>query len=76
MAQTCTLRKCSLCGDRFQPRDEECCGRCQRVVCRACSRLRGMHHVSAVCRECDGKAPPVGVQSTYAFRAWRRIVSG
>ena len=67
---------CQMCGDRFQVRAGDCCGRCNRIVCRACSRARGRSHESVLCAKCDGVPPASGFRATPAYRAWRRLVLG
>jgi len=66
---------CPLCGDRLPPRSGEPCGRCQRIVCGACSRRRGRSHESVLCAECAGLPRPTGFRRTAFYRAWRRLAA-
>ena len=67
---------CGVCGDRFQAHVGDCCGRCQQMVCRACSRKRGRWHESVLCVSCYGAPKPAGFRATFFFRAWRRMLAG
>lgn len=76
MALTMARTSCAVCGDRFQRQEGDCCGRCQRVVCRACADVRGRWHESVLCVECQGGPRPHGLRATPVYRAWRRMMAG
>lgn len=67
---------CAVCRDRFSIDTRDCCGRCNRLVCRACSRLRGRSHESVLCIECAGTPRPKGFQRTPIYRSWKRLLAG
>ncbi|HEU4753574.1 MAG TPA: hypothetical protein VFU47_10745 [Armatimonadota bacterium] len=67
---------CAVCGDRFVSYYEDCCGRCQRIVCRACSFPRGLSHESVLCVECHGAPKPKGVRRLGLFRRLKRLLLG
>ncbi len=67
---------CALCSDRLAQHAGCPCGRCQRIVCRACSRLRGRYHESVLCRDCTGDPKPLGFHATGLYRTWKRMIAG
>jgi hypothetical protein len=67
---------CSICRDRFGRQGGDCCGRCHRIVCRACASLRGRSHESVLCTECRAVPRPTGFRATPMYRSWRRLLAG
>jgi hypothetical protein len=73
MAATMMKTNCAVCSDRLRGRTVECCGRCQQLVCRACSKQRGRTHESVLCSHCLGLPRPAGLRATSPYRAWKRL---
>ncbi len=65
---------CAVCGDRFGAH-ADCCGRCNRLVCRACSRQRGRSHESVLCDRCYGSPKPSGFRASGVYRSWKRLLA-
>jgi hypothetical protein len=66
-------KPCSECGDRVIVDTGDHCGRCHRVVCRACARMRGRTHETVLCVQCAGEPKRTGLQATPVYRAWKRM---
>jgi hypothetical protein len=71
-----TVAACAVCGDRVAIRKTDCCGRCQQLVCRACSHRRGRTHESVLCDPCRGARREDGLRSLPAYRLWKRFLVG
>lgn len=67
---------CAVCGDRVGVRHEAECGRCHRLVCRACSHARGRTHETVLCLKCAGAPEPTGWRATPVYRTWQRLRAG
>jgi hypothetical protein len=67
---------CAECHDAFIMHSGDCCGRCHRVVCRACSSQRGRFHESVLCASCNGTPKPTGFRATTLYRMWKRVLAG
>ena len=67
-----TRSHCGTCGDPFPAPAGDCCGRCQRIVCRACSRVRDRSRESVLCVQCSSGSRRGGLRAVPAYRAWRR----
>ncbi|MBM3458493.1 MAG: hypothetical protein FJX77_08185 [Armatimonadetes bacterium] len=76
MAQAIARQQCGVCGDSFQAREGDCCGRCQSWVCPACSHARGRHSVSVLCFRCSGTPAQTGIRGARAYRIWKRLRYG
>jgi hypothetical protein len=76
MALQVALSACAVCTDRFPTRAADCCARCQRIVCRACSRSRDRSHESVLCTHCAGSVGRTGLRRTALYRRWRRLIEG
>lgn len=77
MAVSIAQTTCSVCRDPFAARPGDCCGRCNRMVCRACSHVRGRSHDSVLCVQCAGtQKVEVGLRATSLYRSWRRMLAG
>jgi hypothetical protein len=74
LALTLALTVCAVCGDRFQSQGG-CCGRCNRMVCTACSRPRGRSHESVMCDQCTGAPRPTGLKASSIYRTWKRLAA-
>ena len=66
---------CAICGDRCEIRYEDCCGRCQQMVCGACSHRRGRSHESVLCTQCAGDPQPSGLRATPFYRSMKRLMA-
>ncbi len=75
MSLTLTRLLCAVCSDHLSMEAADCCGRCQRVVCRACCQLRGRCHESVLCAQCLGRPQPTGFRATPLYRAWVRLLT-
>lgn len=75
MALSIAQPVCAVCADRFHTR-ADCCGRCNRLVCRACSQPRGRSHESVLCDHCMGMPRPAGIRASGLYRSLKRIAAG
>lgn len=75
MALSIAQPMCAVCGDRFNTR-ADCCGRCNRLVCRACCQTRGRSHESVLCNRCSGTPRPAGLRASAFYRSLRRLAAG
>lgn len=76
MIATVAQSACSICRDRFHVHTGDCCGRCNRIVCRACASMRGRSHQSVLCAECQHVPRPTGLRATPLYRGWKRLLAG
>lgn len=74
MALAIEQTTCAVCGDRFRSQ-LSCCGRCNRLVCKACARTRGRSHESVLCDRCYGAPKPSGFRASSLYRSWKRLAA-
>ena len=74
MALTVIQPDCAVCGDHLKPDMGSYCGRCQGLVCRACSRTRGRSHETVLCLNCAGTQPS-GFRTTPLYRILKRMMA-